>query len=64
MKVDKNCVCCGQSYGSYTIGKDSEVFHDQCVIPLGGVEPKGLCGFCNPKSTVWYTPKMKCHFLT
>lgn len=66
MNVSKNCQCCLQSYEPYTIGKDSEVFYEQSIIPVRDtngeiIKPIGLCAFCNPKSTVWYTPKMKCH---
>jgi len=57
----KNCDKCNSSYEPYKIGEDSEKYSGWCQIPVGreidGVyvidEPKGVCGFCNPKS-IWY----------
>jgi len=68
---NKNCICCFQQYEPYKIGKASELYGSdkgvQSIVPVlnedGTVkEPQGLCPFCNPKSTIWFTPKMKCHY--
>jgi len=65
MKLDKNCTCCLQAYGNYAVGKESEVFNAQTVVPImenkAIKSPKGLCAFCNPQSEIWYTARMKCH---
>lgn len=66
-KKSKNCQCCIQSYEPYKIGAESEIFFEQCVIPLADedgkiIPPQGLCPFCNPKSIMWFTLKMKCHY--
>ena len=61
-----NCNCCLASYDNYVINKESEIFHSWCELPNRSkdnkiIEPKGLCGFCNPKSTVWFIPSLTCH---
>lgn len=75
MKLDNNCICCRQSYGNYKVNSESEIFVEQHLWPIREngkffpiennplKEPKGLCPFCNPKSTMWYSPKMQCHLL-
>ncbi len=55
----KICTCCGALYEPYKVGTESEVFGKW--IQGGTGEIKGLCGFCNPKSIVWYIPELKCH---
>lgn len=52
------CECCRAAYEPYKIGKESELFGTW--IMGGSGEVKGLCGFCNPKSTIWYIDK-PCH---
>lgn len=55
----KVCECCGATYEAYKVGEESEVFGFWCEIGTG--ERKGLCGFCNPKSKVWYIEDKHCH---
>lgn len=52
MKV-RNCEKCG---GTYATGKDYGDYW--CILSTEGVETKGLCEFCNPKS-IWYIKKRK-----
>lgn len=59
----KNCQCCLASYSPYKI---DEVDEYRCVLPLQDeagkiIEPKGLCGACNPKSYINYNPPLRCH---
>lgn len=60
----KNCECCFATYESYKISKDSDGAY-WCELSLLNpngeiVSPKGLCQFCNPKDTKWYTTLPKC----
>lgn len=47
-----NCINCHSSYGKYDTNNeiDSDYKETWCRIPVKGLEPKGLCQFCNPKS--------------
>jgi len=59
----KNCECCLASYSPYKV---DEVDDFWCEVPLRDnqgriIEPKGLCGSCNPKSYINYNPPLKCH---
>ena len=49
----KNCSICGASYSQYKEGQDYS--EHWCELPTKCAEVKGVCQFCNPKSSC-YTP--------
>ena len=51
--IIRNCEKCNSSYGQYNEEKENNFTEFWCELPSSGVETKGLCQFCNPKSKLY-----------
>lgn len=48
--IKRNCEKCGACYGQYKEDKETNFNESWSEAGQEGLETKGLCQFCNPKS--------------